>query len=223
MLVNKRNMKFIDIHTHTYPSNLQEDILSVYNISINNGEIDKYDQNLIYSVGIHPWFITDKESSMEHLNQLKEVIQQYQIKMIGEAGLDKITSAPLDWQQYLFEQQILLAEETHKPLIIHCVKTSNEVIALHKKYRPSSPWIIHGFRGKGELAKQFIKEGIFLSFGEHFQSSALQAAWPNYLFIETDESKFNIQLIYKNIAKELGIDLEILCKQIEINFNLKIC
>ena len=223
MLVNKRNMKFIDIHTHTYPSNLQEDILSVYNISINNGEIDKYDQNLIYSVGIHPWFITDKESSMEHLNQLKEVIQQYQIKMIGEAGLDKITSAPLDWQQYLFEQQILLAEETHKPLIIHCVKTSNEVIALHKKYRPSSPWIIHGFRGKGELAKQFIKEGIFLSFGEHFQSSALQAAWPDYLFIETDESKLDIQLIYKNIAKELGVDLEILCKQIEINFNLKIC
>lgn len=215
-------MKFIDIHTHTYPSNLQKDILSVYNISINNGEIDKYNQNLICSVGIHPWFITDKESSMEHLNQLKEVINHHQIKMIGEAGLDKITSAPLDWQQYLFEQQILLAEETHKPLIIHCVKTSNEIIALHKKYRPSSPWIIHGFRGKGELAKQFIKEGIFLSFGEHFQTSALQAAWPDHLFIETDESKLDIKLIYNNIANKLNINLDILCRQIEDNFYLKI-
>ena len=212
-------MKFIDIHTHTYPSNLQEEILSVYNISINNGEMDKYDQHLICSVGIHPWFITDKESSLKHLNQLKEIINLYQIKMIGEAGLDKIISAPLDWQQYLFEQQILLAEETHKPLIIHCVKTSNEVIALHKKYRPSSPWIIHGFRGKGELAKQFIKEGISLSFGEHFQSSALQTAWPDHLFIETDESSLPIQQIYENIAHQLNVETDVLCSLIQNKFN----
>lgn len=213
-------MKYIDIHTHTVIPKTQENRISFYNRIVGQETLGDLSHIEMFSVGIHPWFIHSDKSNDQLLEQLWEKAKQPEVWMIGEAGLDKLHEAPLERQLYLFEQQALLAEELHKPLIIHCVKAWSELLALRKKIRPLSPWLIHGFRGKRELAEQLLKENIYLSFGEQFQSAALQIAWPSHLFLETDESKPDIQEIYKKAAAALSIPTEMLMEQIEQNFSL---
>ncbi len=213
-------MKYIDIHTHTVIPKTQENRISFYNRIVGQETLGDLSHIEMFSVGIHPWFIYSDKSNDQLLEQLWEKAKQPEVWMIGEAGLDKLHETPLERQLYLFEQQALLAEELHKPLIIHCVKAWSELLALRKKIRPLSPWLIHGFRGKRELAEQLLKENIYLSFGEQFQSAALQIAWPTHFFLETDESKLDIQEIYEKAAAALSISTEMLMEQIEQNFSL---
>ena len=61
-----------------------------------------------------------------------------------------------------------------------------------------------------------MKQGFSLSFGEHFQESALRKAWPERLLIETDESSCPIQEIYQHIAAALQISVDELGNQVEL-------
>ena len=56
-----------------------------------------------------------------------------------------------------FEEAATIARDNHLPLIIHSVKSSNEIIQLRKKIGEDSIWIMHGFRGKKELASEYLK------------------------------------------------------------------
>jgi len=38
----------------------------------------------------------------------------------------------------------------------------DELLSEHRKLRPSTPWLVHGFRGKKELAMQLISKGMYL-------------------------------------------------------------
>ena len=139
---------------------------------------------------------------------------------IGEAGLDTLAESPMDLQKEVFLAQANLAEETHKPLIIHCVKAWADLIACKKAVKPEMPWIIHGFRGNGELASQLVRLGFYLSFGDRFNPSALRAAWPDFLFLETDDKSIDIRRVYQNVAEALDIPEEKLRIQIAKNVSI---
>ena len=47
---------------------------------------------------------------------------------------------------------------------------------LTDEFRPTQPWIIHGFRGNATVARQLLRfQQVWLSFGEHFNADALAA------------------------------------------------
>ena len=71
-------------------------------------------------------------------------------------------------------------------------------------FNPSQKWIVHGFRGKPQLAGQLLKAGIDLSFGEKFNPESIQITPIERLFIETDESAMPIERIYEQIARIRG-------------------
>jgi TatD DNase family protein len=158
------------------------------------------------SVGLHPWHIRNEWQAEFHL--LSELATEERVVMIGEAGLDKVCRTSFSLQQEVFRRQALLAEKLGKPLIIHCVKAWPEIVAFHTELRPSAPWIIHGFRGKPELAKELLKLGFYLSFGEHFNSESVIITPLERLCTETDESKLDIETIYSKIAQAKGITVE---------------
>ena len=58
----------------------------------------------------------------EQLRQLWERAACEEVRMIGEAGLDKLAEAPLPLQMKLFEEQVACSEELQKTLVVHCVK-----------------------------------------------------------------------------------------------------
>ena len=144
---------------------------------------------------------------------------------IGECGLDKAIACDLAVQLEVFISQIGLAEKFRKPLIIHCVRAYNELLQCKKHSRSSVPWIIHGFTGKPELARQLIRQGFYLSFGPallHDKSNLCKvlAEMPlDRLFLETDAAEVSISEIYAGAAKTLGLELETLQQQLLSNFH----
>lgn len=203
---------FIDIHTHKESG----DKHALNNIIVNQDYT--VDPTKYYSIGIHPWYL-DTDVILQE--QLKKIVQEIkanpQIIAIGECGLDKLINQSLDKQQTIFDKQIELSETFQKPLIIHCVKYWQEIINIHKTIKPKMPWIIHGFRGKPQLAEDLLKNNIYLSVGEHFNKNSLQIIPTKNLFIETDESKLDIKNIYNKVANTLNISIDYLQQQITEN------
>ena len=143
---------------------------------------------------------------------------------LGEAGFDRLKGPDMELQRDAFEKQVKIADSNSKPLFIHCVRSWDELLAEHKRLRPSTPWLIHGFRGKRELAEQLISKGMFISFWFDFilrpESSQLVKSLPlEKLFLETDGSGADIGTIYNKVASDLSMDVIQLKTQMVSNFN----
>lgn len=203
-------MTYYDIHTHTPSDNTNTKCIISHSLT----PPQTY-PNSFSSIGLHPWDI--KDDSEEQLNFIESIASNEEIIAIGEAGLDKLTSTPIDVQIDIFRQQALLAKEINKPLIIHCVKAWNDLILIHREIEPTNAWIVHGFRGGRILAKQLIEEGLYLSFGYHFNEDAVKEAWKDHLLTETDDKDIQIQEIYKRLADVLRVPISDFSKQIEDN------
>ncbi len=183
---------YINLHTHNKQHN--EDI-AIYNLQLPNEEPNKH----LCSAGLHPWHI-NHENYKEVIKKIKEIAKNKEVVAIGECGLDKTCTTPFELQKEAFKEQIAISEDVEKPVIIHCVKSYNEIIALKKDIKPLQPWIIHGFRGKAETAKMLSVAGIIISIGEKFNPDIRQTISSDNIFIESDESKLPIDEIYRNIA-----------------------
>ncbi|MDR3060644.1 MAG: TatD family hydrolase [Dysgonamonadaceae bacterium] len=209
-------MYFYDIHTHSIPSN--EDVVSILNHNV--GESGSFCglnlQHQLYSIGLHPWKIREN-----NLSQSIDFIEKNAIfdavKSIGECGLDKACETPWHLQEKAFTAQIKISESIQKPLIIHCVKAFDELIALKREIKPHQTWIIHGFRGKPEQANQLVKQGFFFSFGPIYNEESLSLIPQDRFFLETDHSGKTIESVYQKAAVTLGLDIELLGSILENN------
>ncbi|MDR2232411.1 MAG: TatD family hydrolase [Tannerella sp.] len=194
-----------DIHTHHNPEH--QDIIAIVSI---DATTDILPSTGYCSVGIHP----DRVGEID-LNSLITIANHSNVVAIGETGLDKLASPLLHRQEELFIRHIELAEKLRKPLIIHCVRAWQELIAIRKRFTGDIPWIIHGFRGKGELAMQLLRFGCYLSFGWHHNSEAVRAAWEAHrLYVETDVLNISIEDVYQRITSQLSISREALSQEI---------
>lgn len=202
-------MDILDIHTHRVPETPGQAI-----INCNPHEFAPK-KGHYYSVGFHPWNLSG--SGSEDLNLLATVAKHPQVLALGEAGLDRIKGPELDVQENMFKKQLFLALLLQKPLIIHCVKSYGEILHYKKTLRPDNPWIIHGFRGGKELARQLTDNGIYLSFGEYYQEETLQTTPLDRLFLETDNGETEIQRLYERAAHILSMPVNELTAQVGRN------
>ena len=187
---------FVDIHTHQLEN---QNYYSIINFDLQQAEkFLSTDTSFFCSIGIHPWKVAS--ITKEEVFQLKKWENDSRWIAVGECGLDKNSKASLTLQQYFFEKQITLSEKLKKPLIIHCVKCFNEIIEIKKNLNPNQKWIIHGFRGKPQLAIQLLNNNIGISYGEKFNPQSVEITPFEQLYVETDESKLPISTIYQQIA-----------------------
>jgi TatD DNase family protein len=161
-----------------------------------------------YSVGIHPCQVD--QNYKQRIEQLRSFASFPWVVAIGEAGFDKRCSTNSDLQKMAFTEMAMLAEQIQKPLIIHCVKAWQEIIALHKSRRPSVPWMIHGFRGKPALAQSLLNQGFYLSHGDKFNPDSVLVTPLDRLCIETDESTVSIETLYRKIAFQKHVPVYVL-------------
>lgn len=165
-----------------------------------------------YSVGMHPWELSG--DSQKTLPLLETIVQHEQVVAIGETGLDKLKSGVAYGEQInYFETHIGLSEKLQKPLVIHAVKAYDDIIRIHKEIKPSQPWIIHGFRGKPETARQLVREGLYLSFGEYYNHESLKSIPIERLFLETDEGNISIDKLYRKASRIRSVSTRSLRKE----------
>lgn len=185
-----------DAHCHRINSG---DIRTVYNIRINDHPISlPHGINIFFSAGIHPWDAGNIRSAW--LENMEIFMNFEQVVALGECGLDKNAPFSMEKQLEVFEFQLKLSEAHKKPMIIHCVGCFNELVNLRKALNPQQKWVIHGFRGKPELASQLTRAGMFLSFGEFFNPESVITTPTERILIETDESDISLKDIYEKIA-----------------------
>jgi TatD DNase family protein len=213
-------MIYIDIHTHI--SNLNTSIISIQNIFHSQTLEISSIENHFYSVGIHPWHT--QNINADDVNLVKKAAENKNVIAIGECGIDKLKGADIKSQIGIFIEQSKIAEEIGKPLIIHCVKAYDEIIALRKQLKPTVPWIIHDFRKNIQLAQQMISLGFKLSFGriikyndESFKKLLINLPDNSYFF-ESDDDDADIKDYYKISAEIKNISIEALAERLKINF-----
>ena len=181
----------LDIHSH-----LGKEVLTntIYSFSDPNLPVNFSGYK---SIGVHPWYINHSEESW---SQVEKLAQEPLTLAIGECGIDKKIPTSIDIQQKLFIKHIELSETIQKPLIIHMVASTPEVLQIHRFIKPKQNWIVHGFRGKPELFKEYQRQGIFVSIGEKYNDNTVQLIADQELIIETDESSKSIEEIASKLA-----------------------
>lgn len=216
-MISDRHL-FVNIHSHQF-SELPENVFRVVNIIAG---LDELPLSGYFSAGIHPWYISGKEAS-EVNRVLFPLIREARCLAVGECGLDKIRGDFPEIQKAIFLEHIYLSESIKKPLIIHAVKSSGEIVQIYSKNKPVMPWIIHGFNNPGQIALQFLKAGFYLSLGPSFFKRADAAEIcrliPNgRFFLETDDSKTDIESIYWLASACKGMPIEELIRKLKENF-----
>ena len=209
---------FIDIHTH-------HALDSDESISIRSWFLQDIDRqnnfSVPFSAAIHPWHAT-KFSTEQISGMLLNLIKQPKLIAIGEIGLDKSCDVDYQIQKELFELQLRFAEDHQKPIIIHAVKSWNDLIVYLRRVKV--PVILHGYSEGIELTKQLIDLGCYFSVGKSVLritprlQEAIQIIPLTSLFLETDDSNLSICEIYQEVSKIMNISLENLKIQINANF-----
>ena len=165
------------------------------------------------SFGIHPWH-ADEERSTTY----SDFVSRYRAEMeaaewIGECGLDKVRGGNYSHQLHLFGWQLRLAEEMHKPVVIHCVRAYNDLLTLRRRYN-ATPWVVHGFTGSLPLAAQLHQADIGVSFGaaildlRRVKVRQTLARLPYPFLLETDDADSPIEAIYQAAAQLRGTDID---------------
>jgi len=211
---------FIDIHTHG--ASPAAGIFKLETLMAHE-EIQPWDQKgIVFAAGIHPWHLNEdnKELLIKYVVALAGVPN---VVAIGEAGFDKLKGPSMELQRQVFEEQVNIANGLNKPVVIHCVRAWDELLATHKNLKPVTPWLVHGFRGKRELASQLIARGMYISIWFEFALRPESAELIRYLpkdriFLETDGADVEIRDIYKKVAADLDCSVEELKMSLFSNF-----
>ena len=207
-------------------------------------------------LGLHPEEVrSDWRSSLE---QIKEIIHSSLLSFpssarlpvafplsskaiaIGEVGLDYYWSREFEQEQLeAFEEQVRWSVETRLPLMIHCRKAQNELVAILRRYKDDLPGgVFHCFTGNDVEARQLLEFPNFvlgiggvLTFKKSHLPEVLPANVPlNRIVLETDapymapvpmrgqrnESAF-ITYIIEKLAESYGVSTEVICEQTNEN------
>lgn len=173
-------MQFVDTHCHMDGEEFREDLEAVITRAreagvaaigipgINLQSLDtvidvchRYPNYCYPMLGLHPEDV--KADWREVLERIKAAITP-EVIAIGEVGLDYYWSREFEKEQLeAFEEQVRWAVELQLPLMIHCRKAQNEMVAIIKKYQKDLPGgVFHCFTGNEHEAEELLQFDRFV-------------------------------------------------------------
>ena len=198
-------------------------------------------------LGLHPEEVrADWRDQLVTIRPLFERMFNVQCSMfnvpiaIGEIGLDYYWSREFEREQLeAFEEQVRWAVELQLPLMIHCRKAQNEMVAIIKRYAHDLPGgVFHCFTGNVQEAQQLLEFDRFvlgiggvLTFKKSHLPETLADVVPlNRIVLETDapymapvplrgqrnEPAF-IRHVITRLAEAYGVTEEEICRQTNAN------
>lgn len=143
------------------------------------------------AVGVHPEELQD--GTPDVLAEIGELLEHPRCVAVGEIGLDYYWDAAHKAEQkLLFRQQIRLALEADKPVIVHDREAHGDCLEIVRDY-PDLRGVFHCFSGSPEMAEELLKRGWYLGFdGPVTYKNARKALEvldlcpPDRILIETD-------------------------------------
>ena len=178
-------MPFVDSHCHLDDRQYAEDRAAVierafaaglrYMLAIGTGEgppdlqaavrIAEKHPGIFATVGVHPndaGKLTDST-----LSGVEELLHHPKVAALGEIGLDYHWDTPKEIQLPLFRDQLALAANANKPVIIHTRDAWKDTLAVLRSDWAGTglPCVMHCFTGNVEQAEECLELGFYLAFG----------------------------------------------------------
>jgi TatD DNase family protein len=143
------------------------------------------------TAGLHPHdastFSADLLAELEELSALPEVVA------IGETGLDyHYDNSPREEQRHAFQSQLLLAERTGLPVVVHSRAADGDTTGFISDFGGRVRGVLHCFTGGDELLAAGLAAGWYVSFSgivtfKKFDGvEAVRRVPADRLLIETD-------------------------------------
>ena len=201
-------------------------------------ELTRQNDDIACSAGLHP---NDGEEGSFDVDRLRQLCQQPEVIAVGETGLDYYrTSEPYrPNQRDNFRQQIRLARECGKPLIIHTRSAVDDTLQILREEKAHEVGgIFHCFTESWEMAKAGLDMNFYVSMSgivTFKNAKAIQQVAQKIpddrLLIETDSpylapvpnrGKPNEPAYVRHTAEFLadlrGVDFETLAQQTTQNY-----
>lgn len=120
--------------------------------------------NVWLALGLHPQQV-DGWCEV-YRQQMQSLLSYPQVVAIGEVGLDAAVEPKDDKQEVALRQQIRLAIEVGKPLILHCYRRYGRLIEiLQQESAATVGGIVHGFSASVEVALVLHRLGFGIGIG----------------------------------------------------------
>ena len=111
-------------------------------------------------LGVHPHEAGGDEGG--RLDELRELLRHPRAVAVGETGLDHYRDyAPRDRQRSLFEEQLALAGELGKPVVVHTRAADDDTLAALEGF--DGDVILHCF-SSAHLLRPALERGYYASF-----------------------------------------------------------
>ena len=115
------------------------------------------------TVGVHPHEAA--KAAPEILTRLRALAAHAKVVAVGEIGLDyHYDFSPRDVQRSVFIEQLILAAEAAKPIVIHTREAWDDTLQILAEHPPAAGGIMHCFTGGPAEAAQALALGFHLSF-----------------------------------------------------------
>lgn len=152
---------------------------------------------LYAAAGVHPHEASKWDDSSEQ--RLHELLDLPFNCALGEVGLDyHYDFSPREVQQRVFREQIRVAHDCQKPLILHDREAHGDFLAILQEAGKQGlllerPGVVHCYSGSPEFARELLKLGFYFGFdGPITFKNARQAPEtirelpPDHILVETD-------------------------------------
>lgn len=115
------------------------------------------------TVGVHPHEAS--KARPDTFDQLRVLLREPMVLAVGEIGLDyHYDFSPREVQREVFVEQLRIAREGGRPIIIHTREAWPDTVDLLRR-EWSGPGIMHCFTGDAAQAREALDLGFHLSFG----------------------------------------------------------
>lgn len=251
-------IQFIDTHTHLDGTEFDADrdevmeraraagVSKVFLPAIDLKSVEtvlavsrKYEGYAYPMIGLHPEEVgADWENVLQRMREY--IVPGNPFIAIGEVGLDFYWTRDNEREQLAaFERQVEWSVETRLPLMIHCRKAQNEMVAVMRRYQNELPGgVFHCFTGNEKEAEQLLEFQNFvlgiggvLTFKKSHLPEVLPASVPlSRIVLETDspymapvpkrgernESAY-VEFVLKRLAEAYGVEDEEVARQTNEN------
>ena len=158
---------------------LDTDISFITNIgadietSKNSVKLSDEFERVLAAVGVHPDNIGCMEAlpEKEGIEILRNLAKHPKVVAIGEIGLDYFEREPeeknktvRERQKYWFLEQLKLAKELNKPVVIHSRDAAEDTYSELKDFGYNKG-VIHCYSYSPEMAERFVKLGFYIGIG----------------------------------------------------------
>lgn len=132
--------------------------------SIQYADVAEQEDGVYSTVGVHPH--ESLKFRPEQMEKIRELVKRPRVVAVGEIGCDFYYDiAPEEAQTAVLVEMLRLANESGKPIVLHCREGFRQCYSLVKEhYDCSRPILVHSFTGTLEEQDAWLELGAYMSF-----------------------------------------------------------